>query len=289
MLNKNKKGGLGKGLSALIPEDELNDMNDLRAGEILELPIKDVKPNAEQPRRHFDEEAISALSESIKVHGVVQPILVKKAGDQYMIIAGERRWRAATKAKLEKIPAIVKEVDELSLAQISLIENIQREDLNDIEEAIAYQTLIDKFGLKHDHVADAVGKSRSYVANTLRLLKLEHSVRSMIVEGKLSGGHGRVLLREEAPEKQLEWAAMVHEKGISVRELESLLNKTPRSKKAKKKGNVTRPYEMITFEQELKEYLGTKVTINHSKNKGKIEIEYYNDEEFERILSLIKK
>lgn len=289
MINKNKKGGLGRGLSALIPEDEFNDMNDLRVGEVLELSIKEVYPNEDQPRRHFDEDAIHALAESIKIHGIVQPILVKKIKDKYMIIAGERRWRAAGKAKLDKIPAIVKEVDDISLAQISLIENIQREDLNDIEEAFAYQTLIDRFGLKHDHVADAVGKSRSYVANTLRLLKLEQSVRSMIMEGKLSGGHGRVLLREDMPDKQVEWAKLVHEKGMSVRELETLLTKGSKSKQGSKKIGLKKPFELITFEQELKEYLGTKVTINHAKNKGKIEIEYYNDEEFDRILNLIKK
>lgn len=286
---KPMKKGLGKGLGALIPEEDKLNFGEHSVGEVLELAIKDVAPNIDQPRRQFEDTAIASLAESIKNHGVVQPILVSQLDKGYMIIAGERRWRAAQVAGLEHIPAIVKRVDDLKLAQISLIENIQREDLTDVEEAQAYQLLIDKFSLKQEEVADAVGKSRSYVANTLRLLKLEPVIQQHILEGKISGGHGRVLLRVNEPEVQLKWASMIIQKGISVRELEKLITKPTKDKKKSGQQKNERSYELMQFEQELKDYYGTKVMIQHKENKGKIEIEFYGPDEFERIMSLLKK
>lgn len=286
---KPARKGLGKGLSALIPEDEQLNFGEQTYGEILEIKLSDIYANPNQPRRIFANEAIEQLSESIKVHGVVQPILVQKSENGYMIIAGERRWRASQKAGLERIPAIVKTVDELKLAQISLIENLQRENLSDIEEAKAYQILIDKFNLKHDEVADSVGKSRSYIANTLRLLRLDQTVQQMILDGKLSGGHGRVLLREESPEHQIKWAQIVIDKTLSVRDLEKIFSK-PKTSNAKESKDKAKEHELLFYEQELKDLLGTKVQIsNTSGNKGKIQIEYYGIEEFERIVNLLKK
>jgi ParB family chromosome partitioning protein len=286
---KPMKKGLGKGLGALIPDEDKLHFGQHSVGEILELPIKEVAPNADQPRRQFADEAIQSLAESIRLHGVVQPILVSSKEDGYMIIAGERRWRAAQVAGLAHIPAIVKQVDDLKLAQISLIENIQREDLTDVEEAQAYHMLIEKFSLKQDEVADAVGKSRSYVANTLRLLKLEPSIQTHILEGKISGGHGRVLLRESVPENQLKWADMIIQKGISVRELEKLIVKPSKAKKGATQAKNERSYELMQFEQELKDVYGTKVMIQNKENKGKIEIEFYGLDEFDRIMKLLKK
>ena len=286
---KPMKKGLGKGLGALIPDDDRLHFREHSIAEVLELAIKDIKPNSEQPRRQFSDDAIASLAESIKNHGVVQPILVSHKDEGYMIIAGERRWRAAQVAGLIHIPAIVKTVDDLKLAQISLIENIQREDLTDIEEAQAYQMLIDKFSLKQDEVADAVGKSRSYIANTLRLLKLESSIQLKILEGRISGGHGRVLLRESNPVNQLKWADIIIQKGISVRELEKLIVKPSKSKVNQTAAKNERSYEIVQFEQDLKDVFGTKVMIQHKENKGKIEIEFYGLDEFDRIIKLLKK
>lgn len=286
---KPMKKGLGKGLSALIPGDDMLDFGQHSIAEVLELPLNEIKPNSEQPRRQFNEESIASLAESIKNHGVVQPILVSRIDDMYMIIAGERRWRAAHVAGLTNIPAIVRTMDDLKLAQISLIENIQREDLSDVEEARAYRLLIDNFNLKQDEVADSVGKSRSYVANTLRLLKLEVSIQDKIVQGKISGGHGRVLLRETNPVNQLKWADLIIQKGISVRELEKLIVKPNKITKNIKLTRNELSYETIQFEQDLKDVFGTKVVIQHKENKGKIEIEYYGLDEFDRIMKILKK
>lgn len=286
---KPMKKGLGKGLSALIPEEDQINIGEHAIGEVLELNIKEVFPNPDQPRRQFSEEAIQHLAESIKNHGVVQPILVVKKEQGFMIIAGERRWRASQVAGLDKIPSIVKVVDELKLAQISLIENIQREDLSDIEEARAFQVLIEKFKLKQEEIADAVGKSRSYIANTLRLLKLDSKVQQMILDNQISGGHGRVLLREESSIEQLKWANLIIEQGLSVRDLENKLSKPKGNKKAKEEKKAIE-HEVIRIEQELKDVYGTKVQIlQQNNNKGKIQIEFYGVEEFERILNLLKK
>lgn len=283
---KSVKKGLGKGLGALIPEDDLFGM-DHQSMEVVDINLNEIFPNADQPRSQFDEEALEALADSIKVHGVVQPILVRKEKTGYMIIAGERRWRAAKIAKQEKIPAIVKHIEGVNLAQISLIENIQREDLSDIEEARAYQLLIDQFKLKQDEIADAVGKSRSHVTNTLRLLKLDRKIQDMILEGKLSGGHGRALLRIDSYEEQSRLAAIAQKDQLSVRQLEALTSKKPVNKEPKSKENAT-DHSLMTFENQLKDIYGTKVQILHSQDKGKITIEFYGSDEFERIFNLLK-
>lgn len=281
------KKGLGKGLGALIPDEDLFGIDQQNA-EVIEVSLNEIFPNADQPRSLFDDEALVALAESIKTHGVIQPILLKKEKNGYMIIAGERRWRAAKLAKLEKIPAILKQIDGVSLAQISLIENIQREDLSDIEEARAYQLLIDQFSLKQEEIADAVGKSRSHVTNTLRLLKLDRKIQDMILDGKLSGGHGRALLRVDSFEEQTRLASIVEKEQLSVRQLEVLTSKKP-MKKENKKHISTVDHGLLNFENQLKDIYGTKVQIVHAQDKGKISIEFYGNDEFERIFNLLKK
>lgn len=284
---KTMKKGLGKGLGALIPDEDLFGIDQQNA-EVIEVSLNEIFPNADQPRSLFDDEALVALAESIKTHGVIQPILLKKEKNGYMIIAGERRWRAAKLAKLEKIPAILKQIDGVSLAQISLIENIQREDLSDIEEARAYQLLIDQFSLKQEEIADAVGKSRSHVTNTLRLLKLDRKIQDMILDGKLSGGHGRALLRVDSFEEQTRLASIVEKEQLSVRQLEVLTSKKP-MKKENKKHISTVDHGLLNFENQLKDIYGTKVQIVHAQDKGKISIEFYGNDEFERIFNLLKK
>lgn len=284
---KSMKKGLGKGLGALIPEDDLFGI-DQQNLEVVDISLSEIFPNADQPRSQFDEESLQSLAESIKIHGVVQPILVRKEKNGYMIIAGERRWRAAKIAKQEKIPAIIKQIEGINLAQISLIENIQREDLSDIEEARAYQLLIDQFNLKQDEIADAVGKSRSHVTNTLRLLKLDRKIQDMILDGKLSGGHGRALLRVDSFEEQTRLAAIVEKEQLSVRQLEVLTSKKPVKKEIKEK-TATEDHNLMNFENQLKDIYGTKVQIVHSQDKGKISIEFYGSDEFERIFNLLKK
>ncbi len=286
---KPTRKGLGKGLGALIPEEEQFSMDHQSLGEVIELKLNEIRPNADQPRSIFDEEALEALANSIKSHGVVQPILVQKSEQGYMIIAGERRWRAAKLAKLEAIPAIIREMDKMKLAQVSLIENIQRENLSDIEEAKAYQLLVEEYNLKQEEVADAVGKSRSYVANTLRLLKLNPDVQNLILEGKLSGGHGRVLLRTEDGNEQIFWANKVMEQAMSVRELEKIITKPDKKIKKVERVESDERHQISQFEEHLKDYFGTKVQISHQNNKGKIQIEYYGLEDFERIMKLLKK
>jgi ParB family chromosome partitioning protein len=282
-----QKRGLGRGLGALIPESEIASIGETRSAEVMEVEILRVSPNPDQPRRHFDEDALLSLKDSIASHGVVQPILVRKNGTGYSIIAGERRWRAAKMAGLLRVPVIVRDVDEINVAQLSLIENIQREDLNDIEEAVAYEHLMAQFGLTQEDIAQAVGKSRSHIANTLRLTRLDDRVKVMIVEGSLSGGHGRALLRIEDPEHQHAWALKIVDGTLSVREIEEALTKP--AKKAPMKKKKTKPdLEIKRIEVELREVLGTKVMIKRGRSKGKVEIEFYGDEDLDRIVDLIR-
>lgn len=281
-----QKRGLGRGLGALIPESEIASIGETRSAEVMEVEILRVYPNPNQPRRNFDEESLITLKESIVIHGVVQPILVRKSGTGYSIIAGERRWRAAKMAGLARVPVIVREVDEINVAQLSLIENIQREDLNDIEEAVAYERLMQHFGLTQEDVAQAVGKSRSHIANTLRLTRLDERVKVLIVEGRLSGGHGRALLRIEDPEHQHSWALKILDGTLSVREIEDALTKTPKKQITKKK-KTKLDLEIKALEVDLREVLGTKVAIKRGRSKGKIEIEFYGDEDLDRLATLI--
>ena len=253
---------------------------------MIELDIYDISPSKDQPRSNFNEQAIDNLAKSIKKHGIIQPIVVRKNELYYEIIAGERRWRAAKLIGLKKIPAIIKEIDDLEVAQIALVENIQREDLNAIEEAEAFKSLIEKYNLTQEDIAHLVGKSRSYVANIIRLLNLDESVKSLIIENELTSGHGRTILGLNKDNEQIVLANMIIEKNLSVRDTESLVKKL--NKKTKEKIKHSDPI-IKEIEDNLRESLGTKVQIINGKKKGKIEIEYYSDEELERIIDLINK
>ena len=253
--------------------------------------INEVEPNREQPRKKFDEDALLELSESIKQYGVLQPLIVQKREDYYEIIAGERRWRAAKMAGLKEIPVIVKNFTEQEIVEISLIENIQREDLNPIEEAQAYKRLLTEFQLKQDEVAERVSKSRTAVTNSMRLLKLDTRVQQMLIDDMITTGHARALLAVEDGDLQWKLANQVFDEKLSVRDVEKLMKSLQKEKKEKeeKKDNV---YDYIyqDMEEKMKAILGTKVTVNHrSDNKGKIEIEYYSNDELERIYDMLQK
>ena len=302
-----RKGGLnkGKGLETLIPQKNSGDSADKKTevkvvekivekvvekpGE-LELKLSDIVPNSEQPRKDFDEDALTELAESIRQFGVLQPLLVQKKGKFYEIIAGERRWRAAKIAGLKKVPVIIKDFTDLETVEISLIENIQRENLNSIEEAYAYKRLIEEFHLKQDEVAERVSKSRAAVTNSMRLLKLDERVQKMLVEDMITSGYARALLSLEDPELQYQTAQKVFDEKLSVRETEKLVKKILNPKKIQEKPadeQMNAVYERM--EERLKGIVGTKVAISRGKgNKGKIEIEYYSQEELERILELFE-
>lgn len=259
-----------------------------RGKEITKLSIYDIEPNRAQARKIFDPDALQELSESIQQFGIIQPIVVQKRDDYYEIIAGERRWRAAMMAGLREVPVIVKEYQENEIMEISLIENIQRENLNPIEEAQAYRTLMEEFHLTQEEVAEKVSKSRSAVTNSLRLLKLSKQVQELLMEGKISTGHARALLSIAEEEVQIEMAKRVVEEALSVREVERLVKSL--SKKKSSSSSEQHPYVYEELEKNLKQILGNKVTIKNKKNnKGKIEIEYYSQEDLERIVELLKK
>jgi len=278
------KKGLGKGLGALL------DSENILAGTsaLSELRINDIIPNTGQPRKKFDQDKLKGLAESIKKHGVVQPIIVKKESNGYSIIAGERRWRAARIAGLQTIPAIVKDMSSLEIMETALVENLQREDLNPIEEAEAYQKLINEHGLTQENISKLVGKSRAYIANSVRLLSLSEKVREMIVEELLTPGHARTLITIEGEEKQNRLASYIAEKQLSVRETEEYVKKQ-NNKKDKNKRKPDIDPSILEIEEKLKSFLGTKVNLQHHKNKGKIIIEYYSNDEFDRIIDLLIK
>ena len=299
-----KKSGLGKGLDSLIPNKNVKSAKPsvkadekkatpkeeiLEAGPIM-VKINKVEPNRDQPRKDFDEDALMELADSIKQFGVLQPILVQKKKDYYEIIAGERRWRAAKLAGLKEVPIIVKEFTEQELVEISLIENIQREDLNPVDEAMAYKRLIDEFHLKQDEIADRVGKSRTAVTNSMRLLKLSAKVQQMLVDEMITAGHARAILAISDKEKQETVAMKVFDEKLSVRETEALVKRIldpPKEKRAQKSSAEDAIYESL--EEKMKNIMGTKVQIHRKKNnKGKIEIEYYSKDELERIIDLFE-
>ena len=290
-----KKTGLGKGLDTMIPvystkPKSVKETVEIKKNETL-VNINEVEPNREQPRKKFDEDALLELSESIKQYGVLQPLIVQKREDYYEIIAGERRWRAAKMAGLKEIPVIVKNFTEQEIVEISLIENIQREDLNPIEEAQAYKRLLTEFQLKQDEVAERVSKSRTAVTNSMRLLKLDTRVQQMLIDDMITTGHARALLAVEDGDLQWKLANQVFDEKLSVRDVEKLMKSIQKEKKEKeeKKDNV---YDYIyqDMEEKMKAILGTKVTVNHrSDNKGKIEIEYYSNDELERIYDMLQK
>ena len=294
-----KKSGLGKGLESLIPNKK-NDISDSKvekkqekendspkSGEIM-VRINEVEPNRDQPRKDFDEDALMELADSIRQFGILQPLLVQKKKNYYEIIAGERRWRAAKLAGIKEVPIIVKDYTDQEIVEISLIENIQRENLNPIEEAMAFKRLLQEFQLKQDEVAERVSKSRTAVTNSMRLLKLSPRVQQMIIDDMISTGHARALLAIDDEEQQFILANKIFDEKLSVRETEKLVKalKNPKKEVKKEKSEHTFIYENI--EEQIKNIMGTKVSVNQKANgKGKIEIEYYSEEELERIYDLL--
>lgn len=288
----NRKSGLGKGLDSLITDKvgkSVEMPEEVKKQEVL-VNITKVEPNRDQPRKNFDEDALLELSESIKQFGVLQPLLVQDRKDYYEIIAGERRWRAAKLAGIKEVPVIIKNLTEQEIVEISLIENIQREDLNPIEEAMAYKRLLHEFNLKQDEVAERVSKSRTAVTNSMRLLKLDERVQQMVIDDMISTGHARALLGITDEEKQYTTAQQIFDEKLSVRETEKLVKKLQKEKEeiAKKPENDnTMSVIYQDLEQKLKSIMGTKVSIRQKdQDKGKIEIEYYNQDELNRIIEL---
>lgn len=286
-----KKFGLGKGLDALIPVDNnfikkesLSEQKNV----ILELDIEMIEPNPRQPRKFFDESKLIELSESLKEHGIIQPLIVKKVEDKYSIIAGERRYRAARLAGFKKVPAITMDINDAKLLQISLIENIQRQDLNPIEQASAYEQLLNEYKLTQEELSLKIGKSRSSISNSLRLLNLDERVKDFIIQGVISEGHGKILLPLKL-EEQYEVAQKIIDDSLSVREAEKLvklyINGEIKEEKIKEEKKINPYYKDLR--DRLQDYFGTKVNINSNKNKGRIEIEYYSEEDLQRILDII--
>lgn len=293
------KKGLGKGLDSLItnkvekPVEPTVEGNVENANGAILMNINKVEPNREQPRKKFDEDALLELSESIKQFGVLQPLLVTKRDDYYEIIAGERRWRAAKLAGVKEVPVIVKKLTEQEIMIISLLENIQREDLNPIEEAQGYKRLIEEFNLKQDEVAEQVSKSRTAVTNAMRLLKLNEKVQQMLIDEMLTTGHARALLAIEDQEKQYEVAQRIFDEKLSVRDTEKLVKNIQNEKEDSPVAvNKIDPQLLAVYrelEEQMKSVLGTKVYINPKDNKkGKLEIEYYSQDELDRIIDLIR-
>lgn len=282
----NKRHGLGKGLGALIPE---NDKKPKEKKYETNISINMIKANNEQPRKNFDSEKISQLAESIKEHGIIQPIILKKESDSYVVIAGERRWRAAKSIGLKEVPAVVKdEITDKEILEISLIENIQREDLNPIEEALAYKKLLSEFGLTQEELSKRVGKSRTTITNCLRLLNLDKRVQDYLIDKVLSEGHGRALLTIEDNDIQYELAQKVIDESLSVRDIERIVKTLGKNKNTNKKNDkIDNPYYK-DLKNRLEDYFGTKVSLNNKKDKGKIEIEYYSEEDLQRILEILK-
>ena len=311
MRNGSKKGGLGKGLDSLIPSGNPRGKKSVVSAEqntekrevvekivekIVEKPVEmkvkigEVEPNREQPRKKFDEDALLELSESIKQFGILQPLLVQKKDGYYEIIAGERRWRAAKLAGVKEVPVIVKDFTSQEIVEISLIENIQREDLNPIEEALAYKRLMEEFRLKQDEIAERVSKSRTAVTNSIRLLKLDERVQRMVVDEMISTGHARALLAIEDGDDQYTIAMKIFDEKLSVRETERLV-KNLQNPKPKKENVADTQMEVIyhQLEEKIKSIVGTKVSIHQKNNqKGKIEIEYYSQAELERLIEMFE-
>ena len=296
-----KRSGLGKGLDSLIPDkavnksattgkkEEKSEKKVNESGEQL-VPINQVEPNREQPRKEFDEDALLELADSIKQYGILQPLIVQKRKDYYEIIAGERRWRAAKKAGLKEVPVIIREYTDQQVVEISLIENIQRENLNPIEEAMAFKKLLEEFNLTQDEVAERVSKSRTAVTNSMRLLKLSEKVQQMIVDEMITTGHARALLALDDEEQQYTLANKIFDEKLSVRETEKLVKalKNPKKEDTTKEVEDKNSFIYADIEDKMKSVIGTKVNIHQKKSgKGKIEIEYYSQDELERIFELI--
>lgn len=292
------KKGLGKGLDSMIPEKvekikpEASKKQEENVSRETLININEIEPNKEQPRKNFDEDTIQELADSIKQYGIIQPLILQKRDNYYVIVAGERRWRAAKVAGLKKIPAIIKDYSPQEIMEIALIENLQREDLNPIEEAIAFQNLIKEFNLKQDEVAERVSKSRVAVTNSMRLLKLDLRVQQMLIDGMISSGHARTLLAIEDSELQYQAALKVFDEKLSVRETEKLIKVILSEKEEiKKETAITKEDSFIyrDLEEKIKKIIGAKVCIKKkANNNGRIEIEYYSTEELERIIELFE-
>lgn len=297
-----KARGLGKGLDALFgdmevsvepssKEEESSAVHDIEAAETHEgikyIDINNIKPNANQPRKTFDEGKLEELADSIREHGLIQPLVVRKSTNGYEIVAGERRWRAARKIGIKEIPAIVRELSDEENTLLAIIENMQREDLDPIEEAEGISQMIETYGLSQEQVSKSLGKSRPYITNQLRLLKLPEEIRKMVSDGRLSSGHVRALITIDDEEKQIKLAVQAVEQGLSVRQVEALAkaNKNVKKSKAAKK---KKSADVKRVEEDLKVALGTKVNLNQNGKKGKIEIEFYSKDELERLIELLK-
>ena len=298
-----KRGGLGKGLDSLIPDTGKTAEKEKKVKVVetvvekvvekpieIKLKINQVEPNREQPRKVFDEESLQELAESIKQFGVLQPLIVQQRKDYYEIIAGERRWRAAKLAGLKEVPVVIREMTDQEIVEISLIENIQRENLNPIEEAAASKRLLTEFNLKQEEVAERVSKSRTAVTNSMRLLKLDERVQQMVIEGMLSTGHARALLAIEDNDLQFQMATKIYNEKLSVRDVEKLVKNLGKKKPEKKEENAQQAAVFQDLEEKMKAALGTKVSINRKNDqKGKIEIEYYSMDELERLMEILMK
>ncbi|MBE6067365.1 MAG: ParB/RepB/Spo0J family partition protein [Clostridium lundense] len=283
-----KKFGLGKGLGALIPEDTSED--NLLLNGMQKIDISLIRANNTQPRKSFDEEKIMELSESIKQYGVIQPILITKDDDThtYTIVAGERRWRAAKLAGIKEVPVIIKELNKKEILEISLIENIQRQDLNPIEEAKAYKNLLEDFKLTQEELSKRVGKSRTAITNCIRLLNLDERVQDYVIDGVLTEGHGRTLLAIGNKELQYKISQMIIDDKLSVRETEKLIKSLNRDKEKQRNNNQVNNIYYEDIKNKLEELFGTRVVLNSNNDKGKIQIEYYSEEDLQRILDILK-
>lgn len=280
-----KKFGLGKGLGALIPDEETS----VDENSISKIAINLIRANEDQPRKSFDEEKIEQLAESIREHGIVQPIVLKKEDNTYIIIAGERRWRAAKSIGLKEIPAVVMDLSDKQILEISLIENIQREDLNPIEEAQAFRRLIDEFNLTQEELSKRIGKSRTAVTNCLRLLNLDERVQEYLIDGVISEGHGRTLLGVTDKDTQYLLAQNIIDEGLNVRDTEKLIKSLSKPhNNAKEKDKIKENIYLLDIKERLEGHFGTKVSVINKKNKGKIEIEYYSEDDLQRILDILK-
>lgn len=303
-----RKGGLGKGLDSLIPnsrgKESVHTVKSTEESTIVNKPVDNseqkekeneqmvkvtqIEPNREQPRKNFEEESLNELAESIRQFGILQPLLVKKKGERYEIIAGERRWRAAKLAGVKEVPVVVRDYTDQEIMEIALIENIQRENLNPIEEAMAYKRLLKEFNLKQDEVAERVSRSRTAVTNSMRLLKLNDRVQQMIIDDMISTGHARALLAIEDEEQQYMLANKIFDEKLSVRETEKLVKALKNPKKEEKKPEVENQFVYTNIEEQMKSLIGTKVSVHAKANgKGKIEIEYYSPDDLERIYELL--
>lgn len=273
-----KERGLGRGVEALFSTEE--ELDTLQVAEI-ELTL--IRPQANQPRKNFDPELLKELADSIREHGVLQPILVRPVDNFYEIVAGERRWRAAQQAGLDKLPALVREMDDAKVAEVSLIENLQRDDLSVIEEALAYRNMIDKYQYTQEILSAKIGKSRTHIANTMRLLGLPAPVIELIESKKIAPGHARALLGLSSPEAQIKAAQQIARGKLSVRQVEEIV----RFKKDPAQETQKKPLEIVDLEERLQKHFGTRAEINRKQQGGKIEISFYNEEDLERILEII--